>query len=63
MLFPFFESQVLPLPLKECGVYPNSRCWDGEHRRPRSVFHYEDYWYMIYEGTTQHPNSLGGCCK
>jgi hypothetical protein len=25
------------------------------------VFQYKDYWYMLYEGTTQHPISLGGC--
>ena len=56
------DNPVLPLPLKECGDYPHSKCWDGEHRRPRSVFQYKDYWYMIYEGTTHHPDMLGGCC-
>ena len=54
-------NPVLPLPLKECGTYPSSSCWDGEHRRPRSVFQYGEYWYMIYEGTAQHPVSLGSC--
>ena len=54
-------NPALPLPLQECGRYPNSRCWDGEHRRPRSLFYYKEYWYLLYEGTTQHPASLGGC--
>ena len=27
-------NPALPLPIKQCGVYPHSTCWDGEHRRP-----------------------------
>ena len=38
-------NPVLPLPLKECGSYPHSTCWDGEHRRPRSVFQYCELQY------------------
>jgi hypothetical protein len=43
--------QVLPLPLKECGHYPNSRCWDGTHltspphpppKKPRHGFETDD---------------------
>ena len=54
-------NPALPLPLKECGAYPDSTCWDGEHRRPRSLLKFKDWWYLLYEGTTHHPSSLGGC--
>jgi len=44
-------NPALPLPIAECGVYPNCRCWDGSHRRPRSLFTYQGHWYLLYEGT------------
>ena len=25
------------------------------------MFQYKDWWYMLYEGTSQHPQTLGGC--
>eukprot|EP01047_Picozoa_sp_COSAG01_P008738 COSAG01_NODE_348_length_18498_cov_181.563128_6_plen_99_part_00 len=43
----FLGNPVLPLPLKECGEYPKSKCWDGEHRRPRSVFLYQGFWHHL----------------
>ena len=54
-------NPALPLPLKECGEYPHSTCWDGEHRRPRSLLRYDGWWFLLYEGTTQNAASLGGC--
>jgi hypothetical protein len=57
----YAANPALPLPLKQCGAYPDSTCWDGEHRRSRSLFRYKEMWYLLYEGTTHHPDSLGGC--
>jgi len=44
-------NPALPTPTAECGVYPNAVCWDGVHRRPRSLFQYKGMWYLLYEGT------------
>ena len=49
----FPGNPAMPLPIKECGQYPDSMCWDGGHRRPRSLYRHGDYWYLIYEGTNQ----------
>ena len=56
-------NPVLPLPVSECPCHDGGvcTCWDGAHRRPRSIFQYKDYWYMIYEGTARHPDKNGGC--
>lgn len=48
-------NPALPTPTEECGQYPKATCWDGVHRRPRSLLQYKDYWYLIYEGTNQEP--------
>eukprot|EP00937_MAST-01D_sp_MAST-1D-sp2_P004683 g4683.t1 len=43
---PFAGNPALP-----AAPAPQRQGWDGGHRRPRSLFQHDGWWYLLYEGT------------